>query len=116
MYKILVSNSTDIEYTLPLRKKTKDSSYLEDYVIPPCALNYELSFLSEDDFKSWYNSFITYFEGNYSIFRIGKESGHKLKKINEEVEKKAEKKRQSDVNHIANIDESQGVKVEVEKV
>lgn len=115
MHTILVSSSLGYNFNLPISKKHKDNVYFEDKLIPAYALNYELSFVSEEDYKNWSTQYKDYIEGSNAVLRIGKSSGHTLEKINDDVEKKTNKKRQSDVNSIADKDNSNGIEVEVEK-
>lgn len=117
MYKVVVSNSTSKNFNLILPKVNENNKtrYMQDFIIPAFALNYELTFNNETDFNEWKKHHASYVEGVDAIIRIGDTNANVLEKVNKEVEKKANKKRQENVNKIADIDKSVGVEVEIEK-
>lgn len=117
MYKVLVSNSTSKTFNLGLPKSTgiNGGRYIQSFIIPAFALNFELSFNNETDFNEWKKHYADYVEGVDAIIRIGSSKANVLEKVNKEVEKIANKKRQEKVNEIADIDKSVGVEIEIEK-
>ncbi|KLI17005.1 hypothetical protein OFS07_15460 [Brachyspira hyodysenteriae] len=116
-YTIEVSNATRQNRNLPLRRADSNGNgYLQDFQIPACALNYKLTFDSEDEYKKWTKHYEALVSGKNAIIKIGKASGHSLEKQNKDIEKENANKLKEDQAKIANTDEDAGLKVEVEKV
>lgn len=110
-YKITVSNSTAEEYDLPLRVKYKDDTYIQHFVIPAYALNNELEFNNEQDYNAWQKQHAVYFKEKITI---GKTTGHKMEKINADINIETDKRIESDGKSIDNLDEIAGVETAIE--
>lgn len=112
-HKITVSNSTAEEYDLPLRVKYKDDTYIQHFIIPAYALNNVLEFNNEADFTAWQKQHAVYFKDK---IQIGKTTGHKLEKINADINIETDKRIESDSKSIDNLDEVAGVETAVESI
>lgn len=110
-YKITISNSTAEEYDLPLRVKYKDETYIQHFIIPAYALNNELVFNNESDYKNWLDQHAPYFKEK---IKLGKSTGHTLEKINADINIATDKRIESDGKSIDNLDEIAGVETSVE--
>lgn len=117
MVKKLVSNASGENYSLPIRVKLSESnSYIKYVEIPAYALNHEIEFNSEEQFKEWENMHSAYVNEKDGVIRIGKSSGHSLEKQNKDIEKDAEQKTESDKKTISKKESGVGVETEIEKV
>lgn len=117
MIKKIVSNATANNYSLPIRVKLDNNNSFIKYVeIPAYALNHEIEFNSEEQFKEWEKIHADYVNEKTGVIRIGKSSGHSLEKQNKEIEKEAESKVASDQRNISNKEQGVGVETEVQKM
>ena len=117
MVKKIVSNATSQNFNFPIRVRVDDkNSFIKNVEIPAYALNYEIEFNSEEQFKEWEKIHEAYLNEKTGVIKVGKASGHNLEKQNKELEKNADAKTESDNNKISNNEQSAGVETEVQKM